>query len=223
MKKEVINILITYDQQLVADGLEAILAHEKDINVLKSVCNKEDIFHLIPQLAPDIIIIEYSVWLVNYAKLLAKLCSLFTELKIIIISELISEEIIKNIMPFIHSYLLRTCSSEKVIFAVHEVYGSGKYLCTQAIDEYFKCSGKRSNDSILSLREKEVLWIESKTNNEIADNLNISESTVRTHLKNIREKLGHISHLQMMIYACQLNIANRNFNPICPNCRSYCS
>ncbi|WP_081804896.1 helix-turn-helix transcriptional regulator [Draconibacterium orientale] len=47
----------------------------------------------------------------------------------------------------------------------------------------------------------------------------MSESTVRTHLKNIRQKLGSINYLQIMIYACQHNLISDNHKPICPNCR----
>ena len=48
------------------------------------------------------------------------------------------------------------------------------------------------NKGILTKREKEVflLLIENKTTKEIADNLNISEKTVRNHISNVMQKLG---------------------------------
>lgn len=225
LKNETIKIVIAFDQQIVADGLEAILSKQNDISVAGLVENDGDIFSLIPQLNPDIILFEFFVWMAKYPDLMTKLNSLFPELKILIITESISHDIMKLIMPSINGFLLKTCSSEKLILAIHEIFTSGKYLCPKALDEYFNCQRTVKNDSQLTIREKEVLctWIESKGNDEIADNLNISRSTVRTHMNNIRQKLGNLNHLQLMIYACRQNIMNRNFRPICPNCRSFCN
>ncbi len=222
---ESIKILLAYDQQLIADGLECILSNQKDIIVVRSVNNDEDIFRLISKLKLDIIILEYSMWFDKHLEIILKLHSLFVDLKILIVSELLPQEIMKMIMPYIHGYLMRTCSSGRVILAIHEVFESGKYLCPRVLDEYFDDSRKDGSSSKLTLREKEVLkvWIESKNNSEIANDLYISESTVRSHLKNIREKLGNLNHLQMMIYACSKNIINRDFKPTCPHCRLHSS
>lgn len=225
LTNETIKIAIAYDEQLVADGLESILSNQKNISILGLLKNKDNIFYLIPELNPDIIIFEFVMWLAKYSELMAKLHSTFPSLRILIISELVSHEIIKEVMPFINGYVIRTCSSEKVILAINEIFISGKYLCPKALDEYFSCNRNVKSDSTLTIREREVLntWIESKDNKEIADNLNISISTVRTHMNNIRQKLGDLNHLQLMIYACRQNILNRNSKPICPNCRSFCN
>ncbi len=222
---DTIKIVIAYDEQLVADGLQAVLSNQNNISVIRLIKNDEDVIHLLPQLNPEIIIFEYAMWKAKYLEFLDKFHAAFPQLGILIISELVSHEVIKALMPNISGYVVRTCSSQKVILAINEIFKSGKYLCPIALDEYFKCARTVKNDSPLTIREKEILctWIESKGNDEIADNLNISKSTVRTHMNNIRQKLGNLNHLQLMIYACRQNIMNRNFKPICPNCRSFCN
>lgn len=225
LHKKTVKIAIAYDEQLVADGLKCILSNQKNINVLRLLKNDENILHRIPELNPDIIIFEFSMWMKRYQELMAELRAMFPLLRILIISESVSHEIMRDLMPLINGYVVRTCSSEKVILAIHEIFESGKYLCPKVVDEYFSCSRTVESDATLTIREKEVLcsWIESNSNDEVAGNLNISRSTVRTHLNNIRQKLGHLNHLQLMIYACRQNILNRNFKPICPNCRSFCN
>lgn len=225
LASKTIKIAIAFDEQLVADGLKSILSNQFNINVAGVFDNKDNIFHIIHKLNPDIIIFEFVMWMARYSELMAKLHSSFPGLRILIISELVSHEIIQQVMPFINGYVIRTCSSEKVILAVNEIFYSGKYICPKALDEYFNCSKNIKSDSTLTTREREVLctWIESKDNSEIAENLNISISTVRTHMNNIRQKLGELNHLQLMIYACRQNILNRNFKPVCPNCRSFCN
>lgn len=221
---EPIKIAIAFDQQLVADGLKVILSNQDDIEVVDLIENKENIFDKIPGLNPHIVIFEFLFWMEKYIDLLSKLHLLFPNLKILIISELVSEKMVKLIMPHVNGYLLKTCNSEKLILAIREIVETGIYMCPKAIDEFFKCKRTVKNDNTLTVREKEVLctWMESKGTNDIAGNLNISVSTVRTHMNNIRQKLGNLNHLQLMIYACRQNIMDRNFSPICPNCRSFC-
>ncbi len=225
MHQKTIKILIAYDEQLVADGLKCILSKHDSFDVMELLRNDENIFQWIPEHDPDIVIFEFSMWVRNNLKLMADLRSIFPEIRILIISESVSPEIVRDLMPLINGYIVRTCSSGKVILAIHEIIESGKYLCPKVVDEYFTCSTTVKSDSILTIREKEVLcnWIESNNNDEIADILNISRSTVRTHLNNIRQKLGNLNHLQLMIYACRQNILNRKFKPVCPNCRSFCN
>ncbi len=225
LPNETIKIVLAFDEQLVADGLDAILSGERNFSIVGKIKNNENLFSIIPKLNPNLIVFEFLVWLAKYTDLMSKLNSSFPNLKILIISELISQDLMNDVMPLINGYVFRSCSSEKVILAVQEIIESGKYLCPRAIDEYFNCSHSVKSDSILTMREKEVLctWIESIGNKEIAENLNISTSTVRTHLNNIRQKLGNLNHLQLMIYACRQNIMNKKFKPICPNCRSFCN
>lgn len=222
---ETINIVIAFDEQLVADGLKSILSNQNNLNVLGLLENNENLIRLIPRLNPDIIIFEFAFWTANHLELVGKFHSIFPGIKILIISELVSQEIIEKIMPYINGYVVRTCSSEKVLLAISEIFESGKYLCPSALDKLFNCDKTVKNDSELTIRERQVLcaWIESKGNDEVANRLNISVSTVRTHINNIRQKLGNLNHLQLMIYACRQNILDRNFRPVCPNCRSFCN
>lgn len=220
-----IKIVIAFDERLVADGLKSILSGQNDLNILGTLKNDENIFHFVSQQNPDIIIFEFSWWMTSHLELMADFHSTFPETRILVISELVSQQMIEKIMPYINGYVVKTCSSDKVLISIHEIIESGKYLCPKALEKLFECDKAVESDSILTIREREVLcaWIESKGNDEVANHLNISVSTVRTHINNIRQKLGNLNHLQLMIYACRQNILDRNFRPVCPNCRSFCN
>lgn len=222
---DTIKLLIAYDEQLVADGLKCILSGQNNFKVIGQVKNDDDIFHTITKLNPDIIVFEFTFWKSEYRKLMAEIHSRFQQLGILIISEKVSHDILRDVMPVIKGYIVRSCSSEKLILAINEINGTGKYMCPTLLEEYFGCGRTVKTGDILTIREKEILcrWIESDGYEEIADFLNISISTVRTHINNIRQKLGNLNNLQLMIYACRQNILNQNFKPICPNCRSFCN
>ena len=62
------------------------------------------------------------------------------------------------------------------------------------------------NSSILTKREKEVfsLLVNNKTTKEIADNLKISEKTVRNHISNVMQKLGVKGRAQAVVELLRL-------------------
>ncbi|WP_319502626.1 response regulator transcription factor [uncultured Draconibacterium sp.] len=215
------KILIAYDQKLVAECLKIYLAQHEHSEIIGMVNNGENSLEAIADLRPDIVIFEFKLWSIKYIDYMSNLNLNFPHLKILVISELISQELMVKIMPFINGYIVKSCSAEKIFIAIQEIKSSGKYLCPKALDKFFSCSKSEQNNSSLTRREKQILgsWITEETHNAVATSLNISESTVRTHLKNIREKLGSINHLQMMIYACQHNLISDKHKPICPNCR----
>lgn len=217
-----INIIIAYDQQLIADGLSEILSKDKDFAVIHSLKNEESVFDVVSKTKPDVVLFEFARWPSHYINYIREFSVAFHRTKLLVISELVSHDYLMQVMSFAHGYLLRTCSASKVIFAIHEVMKLGKYLCPQEIEEIV--NSKTNNSPRLTLREEEVLsfWLALDDNVEIAKNLNISESTVRTHLKNIRHKINGTNKIQMMIYACKNNILNLGMEPICPNCKYSC-
>lgn len=224
MQADVITkVLIAFDQKLIADCLKSYLSHHKHLQIIGEIVNDGKHFTSIKELNPDLIIFEFKLWSIKYLDYMSTLNQQFPYLKILIISELISQQLMLKIMPYINGYVVKTCSAEKIIIAIQEINSAGKYLCPKAVDNFFSCQQNGDTESLLTGREKEILssWIEEDSNYAIADSLHISESTVRTHLKNIREKLGSANHLQMMIYACKHNLLGKKHKPICPNCRFF--
>ncbi len=218
---ETMKILIAYDQRLVGDCLKSYLTNHKHSQIVGIVSSDNNLQITIEELTPDLIIFEFMLWSIKYIDYMSRLNRKFPQLKILVISELISHELMMKIMPYINGYIVKTCPAEKITLAIQEIKSAGKYLCPKAVDKFFSCSNTDENNSKLTSREKQILgaWITEETYSEVAGLLNISESTVRTHLKNIREKLGDLNNLQLMIYACQHNLISNKHKPICPNCR----
>lgn len=222
MNSEKIKLSIAYDQQLIADGLKVLLDREMNLQVLDSVTNGNSVPELIIKNRPDILLLELARWPYHYLDYIKNISSLAGDLKLILISEKISYSLLIEVMTHVNAYLLRTCSIANIILAIEEVARQGKYLCTQEIEEFV--SPERSEDKKLTSREEEVLthWLTSDNNRQIASNLHISESTVRTHIKNIKEKTNSTTYVQMVVYACKNNILNGGMEPICQNCKYSC-
>jgi len=224
MQKNNIQILIAYDQQLIADGLAAILSGKNDFNVIDTINNEDLISKHVEEFKPDIVLFEFARWPKHYIEYIKEFSQLFQNSKILILSELIPHDSLVKIMSFVNGYILRTCSSDSLIRALHEVYDLGKYLCPKEMKEFFKIKEPTKNTK-LTVREEEVLstWLDASDNKIIAEKLHVSESTVRTHLKNVKEKIGSANKIQMLIYACRNNILKSGKKPICPNCKFFCN
>ncbi|WP_372754473.1 LuxR C-terminal-related transcriptional regulator [Labilibaculum sp.] len=218
------KILITYDQCMMAEGLEAILSKQNKHAILPLRKNYSDIEGDSAAKQAEIIVVEISAISMDHVEYISHLHQSFPSQKILIVSDSPSRELLQSIFYFIDGYLLRSCSSEQLILAIHEVMETGKYFCSKLLPIIFEKKRKNKHNINLTFREKEVLTLlfTAKGNQEIANTLNISTTTVRTHIKNIRHKFGNITQIQMMRYACDSNSHNGITIPLCPNCRFFC-
>lgn len=223
MQTKTTDIAISYDQQLVAEGVMGILLQDKCNKLIKYIDNNNATLEVFDNLKIDIVVFEFAKWPSFYIDYLQAFSKRFPETKILLISELIPSSYLIDVMTFADAYLLRTSSAQKLQLAIREISNGDKYLCSREIEEYVNL--KNDNKSELSQREEEVLsnWLVLNDNSEIANKMNISESTVRTHLRNIRKKVNGKNKLELMIYACRNNILKLGMKPVCPNCKFSCN
>lgn len=221
-----IDICICYDQRLVAEGVASVLSKLKDIRIQGVVNNQtKDLYEWVGTNDPDLIIMELAYIAPSSIKIIEKFHQSFPQTKLLVISGLVCHRFLETLMHVIDGYLIRTCSAEKIALAINEIMESGKYLCPQLLNTLMDKDEHGHPAQNLTAREKEILalWASSETTVQIADNLNISPTTVRTHLKNIRDKFGSSNQVKMIFHACKENIINGASHPICPYCKSFCS
>lgn len=223
-KEKSIKILVSYDQCMVAEGLDAILSKHKQFCLSSLRKNNINLHQIISTEQPDLLITEFSNISKRSINYLFQLHKTIPKVKILVISDVPPHEFLKSIIHSIDGYLIRSCSSEKLILAIEEIITNGKYICSKLIPILLGEDSQNNHEIELTEREKEILsqLFIAKDNLEIAETLNISQTTVRSHLKNIRNKFGDINQIQMMHYACNKSLHKENCMPLCPNCRFFC-
>lgn len=107
-----------------------------------------------------------------------------------------AENIFKAIKAGASGYLLKSANPEKIVEAINDLYNGGSPMSSQIarkVIEAFQQTDKTNNEAYhsLSRREQEIIQVLAKgyRYKEIADQLFLSQETIRTHIRNIYEKL----------------------------------
>ena len=210
-----IKVLIADDHALMRQGLKQILELEEDIEVIGLAVNGEEALKMDQQLKPDVILLDINMPKMNGIQALWRLKDMGTDSKIIILTIHDDKEyLFETINIGASGYVLKDAEASSLVKAIRNVYNGDSYihptLASALVKEYNKVCKSENEDKTekLTRREYEVLILiaEGNNNKEIADNLFISEKTVKNHVSNIFKKIGVTDRTQAAIYAYKNSI-----------------
>ncbi|MBN2076754.1 MAG: response regulator transcription factor [Dehalococcoidales bacterium] len=190
-----IKILIVDDHVVVREGLSAMLSREPNIEVIDEAENGAQAIDKADKLRPDIILMDLRMPEVDGVEAMQRIKQQHPEINFIVLTTYDNDEyIFKGIEAGARAYILKDSPREELFRAINAVY-KGESLIEPAVagrvlDKLVELSHQGSAAD-LSKREIEVLELIAKgTGNKlIADQLNISASTVKTHIQSIFQKL----------------------------------
>ena len=190
-----IKILIVDDHLVVREGLSAILSRESNIEVVGEAENGAKAIDKADKLSPDIVLMDLRMPEVDGVEAMRRIKQQHPEINFIVLTTYDNDEyIFKGIEAGARAYLLKDTPREELFRAIDAVY-RGESLIEPAVagrvlDKLVELSHQRPATE-LSKREIEVLELIARgTGNKlIASSLNISESTVKTHIQSIFQKL----------------------------------
>lgn len=194
---EPIKVLITDDHPVVREGLSAMLNKEPDIRVVGEAENGTEAIDKAKELQPDVVLMDLRMPEVDGVEAMRQIRAANPGIKFIVLTTYDNDEyIFKGIEAGARAYLLKDAPREELFKAIRAVY-KGESLIEPAVagkvlDRFAELSRQAQAPERLSERELEVLKLMAKgaANKEIAAGLCISESTVKTHIQTIFQKLG---------------------------------
>jgi DNA-binding NarL/FixJ family response regulator len=214
-----IKILLVDDHQIVRDGIIKILADEKDFELIASLKDGLEVLDFIKKNKPDIIIADLSMPNMSGIELTETIRNTFPNIKVLILSMFTDEVYVYNsIKAGAKGYLPKHDSTTETLIQAIRTIANGEEYYSNSIKKVVlksyinnaKNSGTPdiSKKNQLTLREKEILklFVEGHTNNEIANILNISIHTVKTHKNNIMLKCNFKSTVEMIKFALRNKI-----------------
>jgi len=209
-----IKIIIVDDHQLIVNGLRAMLEPIKGFKIIGEANDGEEAVLKADDLKPDVIIMDISMPILSGIEATRQILEKNPQIKILALTQHEeSEYVIQIINAGGYGYLLKNSRKEEFIEAIFSVFKGEKYfskkisnLLLSNLLQDKKTETKENLTKItLTKREQEITKkiAEEMSNQQIADNLNISLRTVETHRRNIMQKLNVKSAVSLVRYAVQ--------------------
>ena len=208
-----IRLLLVDDQELVCQGLRAMLNLESDLEVVGVANNGQAAIEQVETLQPDVVLMDIRMPIMDGREATRIICQKFPNTKVLVVSTFDEDDYIAQaIKAGAKGYLLKDMPVEELAQAIRLVYRGysqmGPGLMEKMLDGILdSCATEAEPDkpelAELTPREVEVLNLIGTgcTNREIAKQLYITEGTVKTHVTHILNRLNLRNRSQIAIYA----------------------
>jgi DNA-binding NarL/FixJ family response regulator len=190
------GVLIFEDNSQLRESIVNMLTFSKDMLVLGSFADAQQVTEQVKKLEPDVILMDIDMPVTNGIEAVKKIRAFNQKVFIIMLTVFDdSRHVYDAICGGASGYLLKKNLSERLIASIQEVLQGGApmspSIARMVVATMQHLPSLPNKDYGLSAREKEILSSLSKGNSYklIAADLNISIDTVRTHIKRIYEKL----------------------------------
>lgn len=208
MSEKKTHVLIVEDHQVVAEGLAALINDQRDMTVVGHAGSVADSIARTVELKPDLVVVDFRLTDGTGADAATAIRQVRPETKLIFLTREDSDAarfaaLESGASAFIH----KSRAAQEVVEAIRVVAGGGSLFTPRSIAQLL--SSRREVESQLerlTAREKEVLRLmaEGTSSREIAKDLGISYTTVRTHIRSLGSKLGVHSKLEAIVKAREL-------------------
>jgi DNA-binding NarL/FixJ family response regulator len=203
----VIRVLIVEDFPVTREGLIAFLSRAADIEVVGIAENGEQAINEISRLEPDIVLLDYLLSDMSGRKVMDTVAQSGLQTRFLCFSAYDNGQSVYDMLSGgALGYIHKTEQPEKIIDAVRAVARNEEWLSSKiAAQLLVQVRRAFSKMTRLSEREKEILQLvaDGKSNQLIADTLNLSEGTVKNHLVRIYTKLEVNSRAEAVAWMWQ--------------------
>jgi DNA-binding NarL/FixJ family response regulator len=207
-----IRLLITDDHPVVRDGLKSMLAAQPDFEIAGEAANGEEAILQAKLLNPDVILIDLRMPVMDGVAAIRRLRTSTPEAHILVLTTYDSDaDILRAIEAGATGYILKDAPREELFRAIRFTAQGQSYL-TPSVATRLMGRMRSPTEENLSPREVEILAFVAKglSNKEIAKKLQISETTVKSHLLHIFAKLQVNDRTQAVTLAVQKGIIQIN-------------
>lgn len=209
-----IKVLLADDQDILVEGLKLILGMEQDIEITGTVNNGKKAYEACKWKKPDVVLMDIQMPELNGVEATAMIKKDFPDIKIIVLTTFNDDQYIYDALKNGASgYLLKDTSPSEIAKAVRTVYNGGALIqsevAVKVIDKFSQLANKTVDKIIdkraelLTEREIEILRLiaDGKNNKEIADQLFLSQGTVKNHITRVLIKLDLRDRTQLAVFA----------------------
>ncbi|RBW45067.1 two-component system response regulator NarL [Psychromonas sp. B3M02] len=199
------TVIVVDDHPLMRKGVTQLLSIDPNFVVIDEATNGIEAVSMVKKQHPDMVLLDLNMKAVSGLETLKALRNDGISSKIVILTVSdAKQDVISLINQGADGYLLKDTDPEILLENLHRIQ-QGKLVVSEELTEYLDCLDQENNIrekiSTLTRRENQIMGEISKglSNKEISDNLNISEGTVKVHVKSLLKKLEIKSRVEAAV------------------------
>jgi len=200
------SVFIVDDHYMVIEGIRSLLQYEKEIEWAGHAMSAASCLAFLERQLPDVILMDINLPDKSGIELCKEVRERYPSVFMIGLSTFSQQSFVRKMMENGASgYVLKNATRQELVAAIQDVVKGKLYLSEEA-SQLLKQAGPAA--VVLTRRENEVLELiaEGLTNNEIAQRLFISITTVDTHRKNLLMKLDAKNTAALVSRAVKLEL-----------------
>jgi len=202
-----IRILVVDDHPVVRQGIAVLIGTQSDMTLVAEASNGSEAIQQFRKHRPDITLMDLQMPEMNGLDALAAIRGEFSDAKIIVLTTYTGDvQILRALKSGAQGYLLKNTFHKELVDTIRAVHGGKKSLSPEASYQI----AEHSTDDALTPAEVNVLRLiaAGNANKQIADQLSITEETVKSRVKNILSKLGAQDRTQAAVIGVKRGIIN---------------
>ncbi|MFE9255636.1 response regulator [Streptomyces sp. NPDC006879] len=214
-----IRVLIVDDQMMVREGFSVLLGAMPDIEVVGEAVDGREAIAKVAELGPDVVLMDIRMPVLNGLEATRAILAADRDAKVLVLTTFdLDEYVYQALRAGASGFLLKDASARQLAEGVR-VVASGEALLAPSVTKRLITEFSRLPDAArpadrtapvgeLTERETEVLVLiaQGLSNAEIAENLVIAESTIKTHVSRILVKLGLRDRTQAAVFAYETRL-----------------
>jgi DNA-binding NarL/FixJ family response regulator len=216
---ERIKVLLVDDHSLFRRGVASVLAGQEDMEVVGEAADGIEAIEKARKLTPDVVVMDLEMPNCGGLEASQVLQTELPQINILVLTVSDKEaDLFSAIKAGAKGYLLKNAEPEEITQAIIHIAKGGVIvspsMAEKLLTEFRTGEGHKEEEAAsgLSHREREVLQLVAKgaSNKEIGNSLLITENTVKTHLRNIMDKLHLANRSQATAYAIRMGLTQNH-------------
>jgi DNA-binding NarL/FixJ family response regulator len=203
------RVIVADDHPIVLDGLAQLLAADPEFQVVALCKDGEDALSAIRKARPDIAVLDVRMPRVTGLGILRAVVEERIPTRVILLTaEISDDDVVEAVRLGVAGMVLKETASRQMLAVLSKVAAGETSLdqkvVRRAVDKLLRAkAGVMQAERVLTNREIEIVRLVATglRNKQIADQLSITEGTVKIHLHTIFEKLGVSSRVELSNYA----------------------
>ncbi|HXX79822.1 MAG TPA: response regulator transcription factor [Ktedonobacteraceae bacterium] len=209
----VIRVLLVDDHSVVREGLRMFLSRDSDLDVVGEAADGAEAVQLAQQLLPDVVVMDLLMPGLDGITAIKTIRSSLPDTEVIALTSVLESEAVLNaVKAGAIGYLLKDTQALELRKAIKAAAAGQVQLSPQASTYLLHSIRAHEKPETLTDREMEVLRLlgRGKSNKEIAQDLEVVEDTIKTHIRHILAKLDVQSRTQAVLTAVRLGLIALN-------------